>query len=84
MPDFDPRAAECACVVRRRGTELDSSACLAHSRECACVAMQTEQVVSDLTFDLQRKLYGRVVTRDQGVAWPRCKVCGGSGVDRRP
>lgn len=54
------------------------------SRECACVAMQTEQVVSDLTFDLQRKLYGRVVTRDAPVAWPRCQVCHGTGVDRRP
>ncbi len=43
----------------------------------------TEWVIS-LPFTLMEKHYGRRVTRETPVAWARCPVCRGTGVDERP
>jgi hypothetical protein len=46
--------------------------------------MQTDWIITTLPYLSMIKQYGRVVTADAPVAWPRCPTCHGSGVDRRP
>jgi hypothetical protein len=53
-------------------------------RQCACVALNTESILAYLTYESMRRQYGRVVTREDGVAWARCPHCSGTGVDPRP
>ncbi len=86
-------------MLTNLGTEVDASACQIHTvtfwyagandipdpeRECACVDQNTTYIIENLSFDSTVRLYGRVVNRAHPLAWPRCKVCKGSGVDRRP
>lgn len=54
------------------------------SRVCACVDFATTNVIETLAFESMKKIYGRIVSRENPVPWGRCKICQGSGIDRRP
>lgn len=53
-------------------------------RQCACVDHSTTNAIENLTFESMKKVYGRIVTRDNPVPWGRCQICKGTGIDRRP
>lgn len=53
-------------------------------RTCGCVGLYTYWVQHFLPYAKQEQHYKKRVNDANPVAWEQCRICDGTGVDRRP